>query len=366
MNSLRFTLPVLRIFTFFVVAGGASIPARAAETLERSSLNAIPDVEVQDQAGRALHFQRDLIQGKIVAINFLFTSCSTVCPQLGASSAALTRLLAQHPDDRFRVISISFDPGADTPERLREWSANFGDAPGWTLVTGGRRNIDTLLRAFQVYTADKNLHSGNFLLGNTTTGEWRRVAATATPAQLAGTMRELAGSNAPPPAPAAESPSARYFPDVPLVDQNGKSHRFYTDLVRGRIVVINTIFTDCNAACPITVERFAKLQARLGDRVGRDVFLYSITVDPATDTPEKLRGYAERAGAKPGWQFLTGEKSNVEAVLRKLGQYVESRDVHSNIVIIGNEPTGLWKKAFGLAPPDDIARVVESVMNDRG
>jgi protein SCO1/2 len=341
-----------------LLLGAFAAPRARAD--EAARLNAIPDVEVQDQTGRTLHFRRDLLEGKTVVVNFLFTGCSTICPQLGAGSAAVARALAAKPDDRLRVISISFDPGADTPERLREWSANFGEAPGWTLVTGKRRDIEALLRAFQVYTSEKTLHSENYLLGNVSSGEWRRVPGSTTPAKIAGTLRELAG-----PAVPAAAPAASYFPDVVLLNQDGESRRFYTDLVKGRIVVINTIFSDCGAVCPLMAERFAKIQTQLGDRVGRDVFLLSISVDPVTDTPEKLRTYATHLGAKPGWQFLTGEKSNIDLVLKKLGQYVESRDAHSNIVIIGNEPTGLWKKAFGLAAPEEVIRVVESVANDR-
>jgi protein SCO1/2 len=290
-------------------------------------------------------------------VNFIFTSCSTICPQLGATSAALARELASRHDDRFRVISISFDPGADTPSRLREWSSAFGEAPGWTLITGGRREIEMLQRAFEVYVADKNLHSSSFLLGNPATGEWRRVDGSASPATLAAGLQQLA---------TPKSTAAGYFPDTVLINQDGQPLHFYTDLIKGRIVVIDTFFSDCGAACPIMAERFAKVQAALGDRVGRDVFLLSISVDPVTDTPEKLHDYAQRVGAKPGWQFLTGDKASVDAVLKKLGQYVESRDAHSNLFIIGNEPTGLWKKAFGLAAPEEVVRIVESVANDRG
>lgn len=335
----------------------------------------IPDVEVRDQDGRTLHFFSDLVKGNVVAVNFLFTGCSTICPQLGATSATLARELAAKRDDGCRVISISVDPGADTPERLREWSANFGSSPGWTLVTGKRRDIDTLLRAFQVYTADQSLHSSNFLLGNGTQGGWRRVAGTTSPAKLAAAMRELRAETALPRVTktsqtmtaAADAPTAaaRYFPDVPLVNQDGETRRFFTDLVQGRIVVINTIFSDCGAVCPIMAERMAKVQAALGDRVGRDVLLLSISVDPVTDTPAKLNAYAKHLGAKPGWQFLTGERQNVDLVLKKLGQYVESRDAHSNLIIVGNEPTGLWKKAFGLAAPEEVVRIVDSVANDR-
>jgi len=324
--------------------------------------SAIPDVEVQDQSGRTLHFRTDLLQGKTVALNFIFTTCSTICPQLGATTAALSRELAAKPDPRIEVISITVDPGADTPTRLKDWAAGFGAAPGWTLVTGKRRDIEALLQAFEVYAPDKTLHTSNFLLGNADRADWQRASGTTSPDRLAAQVRALlpAGS----PTTQAESAAGHYFPDVSLVNQDGKTVRFYSDLVRGHVVVIDSMFADCGAACPIMVERMAKVQAALGDRVGRDVYLLSITVDSDNDTPAKLHAYAERVGAKSGWQFLTGSKTNVDLVLKKLGQYVDSRDAHSNLFIIGNEPTGLWKKAFGLAAPEEIVRIAQSVALD--
>ncbi len=346
----------------------------------RAAVTTIPDVALRDQNGRAVNFHHDLVQGRVVAVNFIFTSCTTICPQLGAASAALARKLAADGQTDFRVLSISIDPETDTPERLRAWSENFGPAPGWSLLTGPRREIETLLKALQAYTPDINLHSSTFLLGNETTGAWKRVSGSAPAATLADTLRALAedktpaaaSSPAPPPeaapgpAPEPSAAAGRYFPDVPLIDQNGKTLRFYTDLLKGHIVVINTIFADCGGVCPILTERFAEVQAKLGDRVGRDVTLISITVDPVNDTPEKLSGYAKHVGAKPGWHFLTGDKANIDTVLKRLGQYVDTREAHSNILIIGNEPTGLWKKAFGLAPPEQVLEIVESVVADRG
>ncbi len=337
---------------------------------------AIPDVELRDQHGRTVNFYRDLVQGRVVAVNFIFTSCSTICPQLGAGSAALARNLSGAAKEDYRVISISIDPENDTPQRLRAWSENFGAPEGWTLLTGSPRNIETLLKALQAYTPDIDAHASTFLLGNEATGEWRRVNGSASSEVLVGALRQMAGDTmsvatvAPAPVSAEVavpvSAAARYFPDVPLVDQHGETLRFYSDLLKGRVVVIDTIFADCGGVCPMMTERFAKVQAKLGDRVGRDVTLISITVDPANDTPEKLRGYAERVGAKPGWHFLTGDKANLDLVLKRLGQYVESREAHSNLFIIGNEATGLWKKAFGLAPVEDVIAVVESVLDDRG
>ena len=360
---------MLRLLVLFLLVLGA---ARAAVTT-------IPDVALRDQDGRTVNVYRDLMQGRVVAVNFIFTRCTTICPQLGAASAALAQKLAATGRGDFRVISISIDPETDTPERLRAWSENFGPAPGWTLLTGPRREIDTLLKALQAYTPDINLHSSTFLLGNETTGTWKRVAGSAPAATLADTLSALAeektptaASPAPAPEPAAtpaagaSTAAGRYFPDVPLIDQDGKSLRFYTDLLKGRVVVINTIFADCGGVCPIMTERFAEVQTRLGDRIGRDVTLISITVDPLNDTPEKLSGYAKHVGARPGWHFLTGDKANIDLVLKRLGQYVQNREDHSNILIIGNEPTGLWKKAFGLAPPEQVLEIVESVLADHG
>lgn len=171
---------------------------------------------------------------------------------------------------------------------------------------------------------------------------------------------------APPAAETEPSPAQKYFGDVPLVNQDGKEMRFYSDLIKDRIVVIDVMFTSCTGVCPIMSSTFAKIQDRLGDRLGKDVHLISISVDPVNDTPAKLKEYAARFNAKPGWYFVTGPKENVDEALRKLGQYVENREAHQNLFLIGNDRTGLWKKAFGLAKPEEIFPVVDSVLNDKG
>jgi protein SCO1 len=166
--------------------------------------------------------------------------------------------------------------------------------------------------------------------------------------------------------PAAPSPAHQYFGDVILVSQYGEMMRFYSDLLRGKVVVINAFFTSCEGSCPVMMATFASLQEWLGERLGTQVRLLSVSVDPQTDTPAKLKAYAERLKAKPGWYFLTGEKQHVDRALYKLGQYVEHKEDHTNLIIIGNETTGLWKKAFGLASTEDIIKLVESVLHDRG
>ncbi len=161
------------------------------------------------------------------------------------------------------------------------------------------------------------------------------------------------------------SPAHKYFTDVVLVNQNGEHMRLYSDLLQGKVVIINSFFATCQGSCLPLTRNLEKVQEALGDRIGKDVRIISISVDPAVDTPAKLKEYAKKLHARPGWYFLTGDKQNVDFALNKLGQFVTEKQDHLNIFIIGNERTGLWKKAFGLAPSEQLVKVVESVLNDQ-
>jgi len=168
--------------------------------------------------------------------------------------------------------------------------------------------------------------------------------------------------NSPPPEP---SGAQKYFTDVELVNQDGAKMRFYTDLLKGRTVVIIPFFTTCTGVCPPMNATMARIQKELGDRVGKQVYLISITVDPVTDTPARLKEYAAKFHAKPGWYFVTGTQENVNFALNKLGHYVADKNDHKSIMIIGNEATGLWKKAFALAQAEELIKIVEGVANDK-
>jgi len=162
-----------------------------------------------------------------------------------------------------------------------------------------------------------------------------------------------------------DSPARTYFTDVQLINQDGKPMRFYSDLLKDKVVIINTFFTTCTSVCPPMSRNLERVQSWLGDRLGKDVHIISISVDPAMDTPPRLKDYAQKYKARAGWFFLTGKKENAEFVLRKIGQFVESKDDHSTVIIIGNLRTGLWKKAMGMAKPEDLIKVVESVVDDK-
>jgi protein SCO1 len=162
-----------------------------------------------------------------------------------------------------------------------------------------------------------------------------------------------------------ESAAKKYFTDVVLVNQNGEKMRFYSDLLQGKVVIINSFFATCTGSCLPLNRNLEKLQMALGDRMGKDVFIISISVDPAVDTPEQLKAYAKKLNAGPGWYFLTGDKETVEFALKKIGHFVDNKQDHLNIFIIANERTGLWKKAFGLAKSDELMKVVDSVLTDQ-
>jgi len=179
------------------------------------------------------------------------------------------------------------------------------------------------------------------------------------------TMPQSGVTNAQEPATAPDSPAHKYFTDVELVTQNGQKVKFYSDLLQGKVVIINSFFATCQGSCLPLNQNLAKVQEALGDRLGKDVYILSISVDPTVDTPPNLNAYAKKLHARPGWYFLTGAKENVDFALKKIGQFVDDKQDHLNIFIIGNERTGLWKKAFGLAKSEELVKVVESVINDQ-
>lgn len=168
------------------------------------------------------------------------------------------------------------------------------------------------------------------------------------------------------PAAAQQSAGQEYFTDVVLVNQHGEDMRLYSDVLKGNVVVINSFFATCEDTCPVINGKLAAFQERLGDRLGSEILLISITIDPITDTPGRLKAYAEKFNARSGWLFLSGQKENVDHALSKFGLYVDDKNAHKSIVLVGNEPTGLWKKAFGLGKTEELFKVVESVLNDNG
>jgi protein SCO1/2 len=155
-------------------------------------------------------------------------------------------------------------------------------------------------------------------------------------------------------APRAER-MRRYFPNVPLQTHDGRAVRFYDDLVKGKKVLINFTFTSCTGTCPRTSANLSRVQELLGDRIGRDIFIISLSIDPEHDTPAVLKEYAGNFNARPGWTFATGRIDDINAIRRRLGLY-DSADItqHMGLLTFGNEPEGRWGATPALDAPKNI------------
>jgi len=159
---------------------------------------------------------------------------------------------------------------------------------------------------------------------------------------------------------------ANYFPNIPLTTEEGKEVRFFDDLIKDKIVVINFIYTNCPDTCPLETAQLIRVQKIMGDRLGKDVHFYSITIDPKNDTPEVLKAYKERFHAK--WTFLTGKKTDIINLRKKLGLYIpriqDDSNNHNVNRIIGNQKTGIWMKRSPFENPYILADQIGNSLSD--
>jgi len=164
-----------------------------------------------------------------------------------------------------------------------------------------------------------------------------------------------------------ESGSARkmVIPEVDVLDQNGNALHFYSDLIKGKTVAINFIFTNCTTICPPLAATFARVQKDLGDKAGRDVHFISISVDPLTDTPERLKAWGAKFKVGDGWTFVTGEKQEIDKLLNALGASVSRREDHSPTVIVGNDLKGVWTRTYGLARSAQLVGLIMDVIEGK-
>ena len=147
---------------------------------------------------------------------------------------------------------------------------------------------------------------------------------------------------------------ANYFPNLPVVTQDGKTLKFYDDVIKGKIVLISFIYTNCPDICPLATARIAQVEDKLGDMVGRDIFFVSMTVDPERDTPERLKEFATAFDAGPGWLFLTGKPEDIKSINAKLGDRSRTLSEHRNEIVLGNDATGEWTRNTTLGDLDRL------------
>lgn len=170
--------------------------------------------------------------------------------------------------------------------------------------------------------------------------------------------------------PAAAAPAGdrvekqrAYFSNATLVTQDGKEVRFFDDVLKDQVVVIQFIFTRCQGACPLTTQKLVQTKEALGGTLGNGLRFVSISVDPTHDGPEQLRDFAKKHGAAvPGWMLLGGAKANVDLVVRRLGQYVDAPEDHATLFIAGNTRTAHWTRIRPDAPPAAIAQQIRELI----
>jgi protein SCO1/2 len=159
----------------------------------------------------------------------------------------------------------------------------------------------------------------------------------------------------------------RYFPNLVLTNHLGKKVRLYDDLIKDKIVIINMMYAKCEGICVPITRNLLKVQTLLGDRMGRDIFMYSFTLKPEEDTPGRLAHYAHMHHVKPGWSFLTGSRADMEMIRRKFG-YVDpdpevdkDKSNHIGVIKYGNEPLQRWGGCPGMSKPSWIVKTLSWV-----
>ncbi len=161
-------------------------------------------------------------------------------------------------------------------------------------------------------------------------------------------------------AAAPQAPAQLAVPDVQVVDQTGQHLRFNTDVVKGRVAVVTGFFTTCTAMCPITQEKLSQVAKQLGDRLGKDVVIVSVSVDPTNDTPERMKAWGEKFHIASGWTLVSGNKDDVQTLLKALGLYVEIPQRHQSALMIGSQTAG-WVRTSSWSSTEKLVKVIDGL-----
>jgi cytochrome oxidase Cu insertion factor (SCO1/SenC/PrrC family) len=167
------------------------------------------------------------------------------------------------------------------------------------------------------------------------------------------------------PAVTRQEKARSYFTDHPVIAQDGQERRFFSDILKDKVVLIYLFFTNCEATCPMINQKLAGVQDLLGDRLGTDVTLISITTDPGRDTAAVVREYAQQFAPRPGWLFLTGEARHIEEIVRRLGHTSPDPRTHITHLMLGNVAKAKWAKLRPTATEVEIAEKLRFLADDR-
>ena len=153
------------------------------------------------------------------------------------------------------------------------------------------------------------------------------------------------------------------IPDLVVRDQDGRKVRFYSDLIKDKVVVLSFFYTSCAYACPMQGKTFSKLQSLLGERLGKSVFLISVTTDPANDDPAKLKAWGRRYGVRSGWTLVTGDETEMNKLLIPFTGSPAGGGMHLPATFIGNDKRGFWTSGVGVFAAGDLLKAVDSLTN---
>ena len=152
-------------------------------------------------------------------------------------------------------------------------------------------------------------------------------------------------------------------PDVQVVTQTGEHLRFNSELLKGRVAIVTGFFTTCTSMCPITQESLAHVAKLLGPRLGKDVVIVSLSTDPANDTPARLKAWAEKFHIASGWTLASGNKAEIETLLKSLNLYVEIPQRHQSLLMVGSESSG-WVRVSSWTPAEKLVKLVNDKRQD--
>ena len=155
-------------------------------------------------------------------------------------------------------------------------------------------------------------------------------------------------------------PAALAVPDIEVVNQDGQHVRFNSQVVEGRIAIVTGFFTTCSSMCPITQEKLSQVAKLLGPRLGKDVVIVSVSVDAENDTPARMKDWAEKFHIGPGWTLLSGNRDDVDTLLKSLGLFVELRQRHQSALMVGSAATG-WVRISSWTPSEKLAKLAETM-----
>lgn len=154
------------------------------------------------------------------------------------------------------------------------------------------------------------------------------------------------------------------IPDLDVQDQGGRKIRFYSDLIKDKVVVLSFFYTSCTYSCTMQGKTFSKLQSLLGDRLGQSVFLISVTIDPARDDVARLKSWGKRYDVQSGWTLVTGKEAELNKLLIPFTGNRAGAEMHMPSTFVGNAKTGVWTSASGVFDPEILLNAVDFVMRD--